>query len=577
MKTKYIIASLALLGVAATSCKDEMDYKEYTVADRDYIIATTGRVGGFMTQLYRAVDYDFGNFSNGAMAACATDEAEYSHIGNAIEDFYNGGWTPSNAKGSNWTSMYTVIQAANHFLENFQELTFPDEVLDPQYTALMHQYNNYQYEARFLRAYFYFILNRQYGGVPLIDHEMSLEETNSLSRNTSDEIFDFIFKECNDIKDKIIVDYSDLGQFALGEAETGRADKIAVLALRARAALYWASPLFNPDNDQTRWTTAANYYKELMDQCDEQGKRLTPQYRDLWAGDSFSKITIRRELLFCYRYYRNSTSGDNLVETNNYPVGVEGGTGGTCPTQNLVDAYEMKNGKAIGEEGSGYNEANPYNNRDPRLGFTVAVNGDKWPTYRSNLPALEMFYGGRNATPLANASTTGYYLKKLCNGAIDLGPASGFTASRHTYLNFRLGGAYLDYAECLFKATGSADGQLEGHTETARSLVNKVRARTSVKMPAITASGEQFWQKYQNERFVELAFEGHRFWDVRRWKEGSKFFTSITRMHITKDDAGKLSYRREVVSRQWDEKMNLFPIPQTEIIKNPNLTQNPGW
>ena len=185
MKTKYIIASLALLGVAATSCKDEMDYKEYTVADRDYIIATTGRVGGFMTQLYRAVDYDFGNFSNGAMAACATDEAEYSHIGNAIEDFYNGGWTPSNAKGSNWTRMYTVIQAANHFLENFQELTFPDEVLDPQYTALMHQYNNYQYEARFLRAYFYFILNRQYGGVPLIDHEMSLEETNSLSPTSS--------------------------------------------------------------------------------------------------------------------------------------------------------------------------------------------------------------------------------------------------------------------------------------------------------------------------------------------------------------------------------------------------------
>ena len=164
---------------------------KYTVDDREYIIATTGRVGGFMTQLYKAVDYDFGNFSNGAMSACATDEAEFSRPGNTIEDFYNGGWSPANAKGSTWNSMYTVIQAANHFLENFQELTFPDQVLDPKYTALMHQYQNYPYEGSFPPCIL--LLYPQPSGygefVPLIDHYMDAAGANSLSRSTSDEIF----------------------------------------------------------------------------------------------------------------------------------------------------------------------------------------------------------------------------------------------------------------------------------------------------------------------------------------------------------------------------------------------------
>lgn len=587
MKTKYIIASLALLGVAATSCKDEMDYKEYNVVDREYIIAETGRVGGFMVQLYRAVPYDFGNFNAGAMSACATDEAEYSRLGNSIEDFYNGGWSAANPKSSNWSNMYTAIVAANNFIDNFQELDFPNQVLDPIYAALMHQYHNYVYEARFLRAYYYFVLVRQYGGVPLIDHEIPAAEANSLKRNTSDEIYDFIFKELTAIKDEIIVDYSDLGEFSTGDAETGRADKIAVLALRAHAALYWASPLFNPSNDTERYKIAADYHKELMEQCAAQKKSLANSYSGLWAADNYTKAPLRRELLFCYRYYAKSSDGDNLVETNNYPVGpgIENGNGGACPTQNLVDAYEMKNGKAIDEPGSGYDPKNPYKNRDPRLGFTVAVNGDKWPSYKPATFKLETFYNGANGQPTANATTTGYYLKKLLNGAIDLGPTSGFKLARHTYLNFRYGGALLDYAECLFKATGSADGQLAGHTMTARQCVNTVRGRNGVKMPAITVDGDEFWAKYQNERFVELAFEGHRFWDVRRWKEGSKYFTSITRMHITRERTGgtdekpvyTLTYTPEKVARQWDEKMNLFPIPQTEIAKNPNLEQNPGW
>lgn len=572
MKTKYLILPLLTLGITVASCKDDMDYHEYNVVDKDFIELNFGNVGGFMTQMYKAMPYDFGNFSGGAMQAAATDEAEYSKIGNAIEDFYNGGWTPTNAKSTYWNNMYIVIQAANHYIDKWQGLNFDELVLNPDYAGQMHRYENYIYEARFLRAYYYFILNRQYGGVPIIDHEMSAAEINSISRNTSDEVFEFIISECNDIKDKIIANYADLGDYAITQTESGRAGKIAVLALRARAALYWASPLFNPEGNMERYKTAADYYKELFDVCAEQGKGLTANYADLWDANSFNNATIEKELLFCTRYY-SSANGDHLVESNNYPVGIEGGTGGTCPTQNLVDAYDMLNGKGINEAGSGYDPKNPYAGRDPRLAATVAVNGDVWPTYQSN--KLQTYHGGVNGQPLANATTTGYYLKKLCNGALSLESNGRVTNSFHTYLNFRYGGALLDYAEAVFKYTGNPDATIAGHTMTARQAVNMIRSRAG--MPDITETGDAFWAKYQKERFVELAFEGHRFWDVRRWKEGPKYFSSITRMNITLNADGTYTYTPQQVSRQWDDKMYFYPIPQTEISKNGNLKQNPGW
>ena len=568
---KIIIGALATLALA--SCNDQMEYKEYNIYDKDYITKNFGNVGGFMTDIYNTVDYDFGNYSGGAMQASATDESMYSKLGNAIEDFYNGAWSPSNAKGSIWSSMYSGIKVCNHVLEQMQGLTFDELVLNKDYTQQMHRYQNYQYEARFMRAYFYFALVRQYGGVPLVTTEISAEEANSIARSSADDIFKFIIDECNDIQNKIIADYSDLGDYALGTEESGRADKLAVLALKARAALYWASPLFNANNDKERYHTAATYTKELLTAAEARGKGLTDKYADLWDAASFNTPTIMKEILFGRRYYK-SASGDNLVETNNYPVGIEGGAGGNCPTQNLVDAYDMKtSGLSINETGSGYDAKNPYNDRDPRLAATVAVNGDQWPTY-SGAAKLETFQGGINGEPLTGATPTGYYLKKLCNGAISLASNSKLKESRHTWLTFRMGEAYLNYAEAVFKYLGSADATSVEFPLSAREAANKTRARAG--MPDLATTGD-FWTRLCNERFVELAFEGHRFWDVRRWKEADKYFKTITEMKLTKNDDGSITYNRQNVSRQWNEKMYLFPIPQTERMKNPNLTQNPGW
>lgn len=146
----------------------------------------------------------------------------------------------------------------------------------------------------------------------------------------------------------------------------------------------------------------------------------------------------------------------------------------------------------------------------------------------------------------------------------------------HNWVTFRTGELYLNYAEAAFKATGSADVVPEGGKMSAREAVNVVRVRVGMPELAVGLSTDAFWKKYENERFVELAFEGHRFWDLRRWKQGDKL-KSITEMKITKNVDGTFTYTRKTVSRQWDDKMYLFPIPQSERLKNPNLTQNPGW
>lgn len=572
---KIVIGTTAMLTLA--SCSDRMEYKEYNVYDKDYITQNFTRIGGFMTNLYNMVDYDFGNFSSGAMLASASDECEYSQMGNAIEDFYNGAWSPSNAKESlpsGWTKMYQGIATANAFLDEFQDATFDELMLNTDYNAQMHRYRNYQYEARFMRAYYYFNLVKAYGGVPLIDHVMTAEEVNQLSRSSADEIFKFIIAECDDIKDKIVENYSDLGQYALDTEETGRADRLAVLALKARAALYWASPLFNSAGDTERWHRAALYTKQLIDACEVRGKGLAANYGDLWSARAHNTANIAKEVIFGRRY-NSSSAGDHVVEGYNYPVGIEGGMGGNCPTQNLVDAYDMKNGLPIGDADSGYDEANPYDNRDPRLAVTIAKNGDVWPTYQT--AALQIWQGGANGEPQTNASPTGYYLKKLCNGSISLASNSTVQNATHMWLTFRMGEFYLNYAEAVFRYLGSADATSSELPMSALEATNMTRQRAGVGLLPTGMDNATFWTRYQKERMVELAFEGHRFWDVRRWKEADKFLTSITEMKLTRNADGTITYTRKNVARQWSEKMYLFPIPQAECIKNPNLTQNTGW
>ncbi|WP_278984393.1 RagB/SusD family nutrient uptake outer membrane protein [Segatella bryantii] len=608
MKLNKNILCLALASLALSSCNT--DYNEYTAYDKEYIERSFTYVGGLMTKIYNDIDTDWGNLS-GAMLSSATDESEYSHDGNSVEDFYNGNWSAANPHQTIWSSAYEGITYCNEVIDNWSDMTFDQYKLNIDYEKQMYLYNNYKYEARWARAYFYYTLVRQYGGVPFKIHNTTGTEETALPRVTADSIFNFIASECDDIKDKIIEDYSAGAEHILAKAETGRANKYAVLALKAQAALYQASPLFTQgktdEEKKNLWAAAVIANKELIDEAEKKGYGLASSIDALWGKEYYSEAQSYKEIIWARR-----TASANTFESYNFPVGYSSGQGGNCPTQDLVDAFECTDGKSISES-SLYDPTNPYANRDSRLAKTVVVNGEAWPNdlaaYNSEHPTIETYVGGfhsrtGNAAGKSYATTTGYYLKKFCNPDQILRARSGVavTTSPHGWLTFRMGGMYLNYAEALFqyfKIAGNAnaadatamvtytDPQGDKHTvtipstQTAAKMASMTRTRSG--MPAFAAgmTNDEFWSKYKNERRVELAFEGHRFYDVRRWMEDGDKFMNIHRMEITKNENGSFTYNKVAFTRgdgKWQSRWNLFPFSQTEIMKSGNaIVQNPGW
>lgn len=562
MKQKRILFGLACMSLMV-SCAD-LDYHEYTTYDKNYVFTDFDRTAGVVTDIYSFLDSDIP--TDGSLCS-ACDESEYAWSWSSVFGYTDGRWSPSNPY-SRWD--FAGIRRANFFLTEYVNADFSELKYDKDYEAEMKRFNRYPYEVRFLRAYFYFNLARAYGDVPLITKVLTEDEANQVTRTPVADVFDFIVKECDAIleADQLPVRYSDLvGDAANGSStDGGRVTKQAVMALKARTLLYWASPLFNKENNSDLWRQAAQANKDVIDFCTANGISLG-KYSEIWGTNNWQA----GEMIFVRRV------GDmNWPETTNFPVGMENGNSGNCPTQTLIDAYEMQaTGLAWDEPGSGYDQTDPYAGRDPRLAMTIAVNGDKWPETNPN--PLETYQGGRNGLPLAGATPTGYYLKKYLDKTIDISTSTGSGSTRHNWVTYRLGEFYLNYAEAVFNYLGSADATDGTFTMSAVDAVNVVRSRSDVNMPGFPTglSNDEFTEKYRRERMVELAFEGHRFWDVRRWKDGASQ-KSIIEMQITKN-GDRYTYNRVPKPRYWDDKMYLFPIPDSEIRKNPNLTQNPGW
>lgn len=577
MKLNHIISGVALLALGLASCSDQMDYKEFKIDGDDWVKRDFDKVGKITTHIYRALDSDFGQMHSGASLCSATDEAVYSHQGNSIESYYNGAWSASNANGSTWSTCWDAIAYCNLFLDEYLGLEFPDHKLEKGYPDEMIKYNNYQWEVRFMRAYNYFRLVRQYGGVPLITSYMNAEEANGQPRVGTDEIFAFIDDECVAIKDTIIANYS--GAYNSLENEPGRVNNLGVLALRARAALYHASPLFSQGKSDSEvkelWHQAALRANECIKACKERGMKLANDYGKLFATANWSDAEAIKEIIFATRVAKS-----NNFEKYNFPIGMKDAGGGNCPTENLVSAYEMTNGLPITDPNSGYDAQNPYEGRDKRLALTVAVNGEKWPN-NLDKDALETYYGGVNSRSVTYGTPTGYYLKKYVNGETKIS-GSGVTQTEHTWVLFRMGQLYLDYAEALLNYTGKGYESVEDFTMTPAEAINQVRARAG--QPALPEGlgYDEFWNRYERERFVELAFEGHRIFDVRRWMKAPQFFKDIKVMEITKN-GDDLTFKPVVnptyiTRREWaGDHQYFWPIPQAEVLKSGALVQNPGW
>lgn len=580
----------ALAALTLVSCNQ--DYREVSVYDEDYVKTTFARTGGLISQIYTYLESDFGNYS-GALLASATDESVYTRTGNSVQGFYNGSWNATNnLDGGRWAKCWTGISYANLFLDEFNNEQFKEYEADINFKAEMFQYKNFQYEARALRAYYYFELVRMFGGVPLKTTNMNATEANALARSSADDVFKFIDDECAAIKDLIVEDYNkivDENGISMnlgGKIESGRVNNLFVLALRARAAMYHASPLFtqgkSEDEKKALWKAAVEANQEVITKCKLRQMKLVDDYASLFGTDNWTNST---ECIFV----RRNISASNSFEKYNFPLGMENAEGANCPTQNLVNAYFSVAGLVDAQGNPVIQDSqNPYSQLDKRFANTVAVNGEMWPASNDN--ALQTYVGGMHeANGVSYGSTTGYYLKKYVNNSTIIG-GSKANSFRHHWVIFRLAEFYLNYAEAIMNYTGSGYDK-SNYNMTAADAINVVRTRAGLANIADGLSFDAFKSAYENERFVELAFEGHRFYDVRRWMEAPKYFTTIQKMEIKKtadavydaDNAtvitpAQYSYEPKVLeTRQWNDRFYLFPIAQGEIMKAPNLTQNQGW
>jgi hypothetical protein len=558
MKLDRIFSLILACGVMV-SCVD-LNYTEENTRDEAWTYeyfenGIKNMVFDVYAQIYNS-EFD----SNSAyFLAGATDEAQYALETGAVNNYINGGWSAANPYSNIWTKSYTAIADIHMYLEKIDKTDISEWEYNSSYNNWKQQMEVFPYELRFLRAYFYFELLRAYGDVPLVTTTLTNAQANSIERTPADKIVKFIVDELDAIAPYLPVSYiTEPG------AEIGRATRVAAFALKARTLLYAASPLFNPSNDRSKWEKAAEACKFILDNADMWGLKLS-SYGSLWGHEAF----FNKELIF------GLGRGDsNTFEMANYPIGVENGASGNCPTQSFVDQYEYQdNGETFGKRYPGsidLNTVNPYEGLDPRFALTVVKNGDQWPSNGAQKKVIETFVGGFNASPKYGATPTGYYLKKYVDGSC-VTTADNQTSRRHTWIIFRLGEFYLDYAEAVFNATGSANDATYGLT--ANEAINKLRNRSDIKMPNFTEDGEAWVERYERERLVELAFENHRFWDVRRWKKGPQYFKSVQVATIS----SSLQLSRTTVNRQWNDKYYFYPIPQTELKKNPNLTQNPGW
>ena len=544
----YLLLCFMIISIG--SC-DYLEYDEIEKYGDDLIWKDRYRTRDFLGNVYNHMVTDF-NQVGGAVRASGADDAEEISSFYDIQKMNDGRWNATQTVDSRWTSLYEGIRQANLFLEKFDIENFKERQYNEDYKQQIEQFRLFPYQARFLRALLYFKLIKRYDHVPLVTKSLKLEEANTVKPSSYEEVTDFIISESEAVAPQLPITYE-----SEPFKETGRATRGAALALKARALLYAASPSHNPSNDIDKWKKAAAAAKAVIDAG---FYSLETDYSDAFNN------TESDELILGYR-----EGSANYFERDNFPIGYEGANkNGTNPTQNLVNAFEMKStGLPIDDPASGYDPQNPYQGRDPRLQETVIVNNSSWKGRK-----VQMWEGGLDGPPTTGATKTGYYLKKYVQEGVSFSTTNTTTA-RHVWVIFRYGGILLNYAEAMNEAYGPDNPADMGMS--ARQAVNKIRARAG--MPGFPGgmSKSEFREKYRNERRVEMAFENQRFWDIRRWKIGPST-TEIKGVDVIKNADGSFTYNEKTIeNRVWDDKMYLYPIPQSEIFNNEALKQNPGW
>ena len=585
------ILFIMIATVLMASCKkDPLNQTPDGKITLEEVFQDKNRTEAYLNTVYGNIPSYFWYYSFFAFMAGVSDEAQDADVGNNIGNiasaFNTGALNPSynpleafggQGKGiKRYETFWSGIRDANVFLANIPAAVVHSEDYRKRFTA----------EAKVLRAFFYLELIKQYGPMPIVEKpfEITFDYT-TLKRPTFQACVDFIVKDC----DEAIAEQQFPLRITL-ESERGRFTKAVAYAIKSQALLYNASPLWNPTNSVEKWQASAAMSKAAIQALTAGGQfRLAPDYGNYFLNSmDLSQNPQDKETIFEI----NETPNGTFSVINSIPSKSGMFKVGSTPSQELVDAYDMQ---ATGEpailgysdadhlvpiinnSGPGpqslYARARPYNGRDPRFYATVWYNGASYDNIGGAIHTIETFVGGKDQvlkTPPNRVNThTGYYLRKFIDPRLQSNQVHN---SR--WKKYRLAEIYLNLAE--------AENEANGPTQAAYDAINVVRNRAVMPNLRTGLSQAEFRDRVRRERRVELAFEEHRFWDVRRWKILDQSDKLVTGMEIIKNPTtGAFTYNRFVSERRnaWADKYLIFPIPLNEaaIIPDFNLNQNPGW
>lgn len=570
---RYIKKTLILfLGLALAGCsyldfdethnlKSKEDMYEYFSTTEQMLT----HIYSFMPQYLPFSQNANPNANNLSLNDAASDDAVYMHPLASIQYVNNGSWSPTMLYNDAW-NLFDGIRAANSFLEEIKKVDFSRYQYDNQYKNEMKKLKFFPYEARVLRAFYFFELARRYGDIPMPLTVMTKEEANQIGKTPFDQVVNYIVQECDACIPELPLTYiNEPGK------QVGRVTKGFAMAVKSKALLYAASANFNPTGDVEKWKTSA---KAALDIIELGEYKLTSKVAA--NDDDFEEVVM----------YRLNGEKD-LYELYNFPILLTEGNrrndlllASNFPSQNLVDAFETVNGYAVTLTVQGFvsddpkfDPQKPYENRDPRFYSTILTHGARIKNHTIDFSPNGLDY----IEPEQGGSPTGYYIRKYVKENTSFVPDAR-VAAKHHWVVYRYAETLLTYAESMIEAFGDPNYTDEEYIYSASWALNQVRANAGI--PDVKASSkEEFIKALRKEWRTEFAFEDHRFWDLRRWKCVGQPNMEIKGVSVKRGSDNSVIYQPKLVERRvWNNAMYLFPIPQDELYKNNNLLpQNTGW
>ncbi len=561
---KHLIYLILVVSIFS-SCEDQtINSVPLDLADASIIYGDSLKIIEYINNLYTYVPSGYGKFGN-AMLASITDESVFAPKSTSISRWISGAWGSTYNPDNPLASLYKGIRLTYVYRDQINPFII-DKIMVKEGRESTYA------QVQFIRALLNFEILKRYGGYPIILKTLDTPEETSIARSNFDECVNYIGNLCDSAAYYLPVTLTD--------ANIGRATKGAALALQSRLYLYAASKLYNnpdrPDNsvehgayDFNKWNKAAEASAKLINL--KVGG--SPVYSLSTLVNNYIFYTIKNPEVIFSKLSGNS----NGLEQANAPVGLHNGGGGNCPTLDLVNSYYKQDGTYF-DWNTSKDAQNPFLRRDPRFTYNILYHG---ALYLDN-HIIDTSEGGVDVTGSVNATTTGFYLRKFMNptakwwGTAASGP--------HPFIIFRYAEILLNYAEAMNELYGP-DADPKSYGLTARGAIQLIRVRAGLKgnldlkLYVATNDKDQMREHIYKERQLELAFEEHRYFDLRRWKLAETILNRpVKGVKIIKGTNNSVSYEFfETEERVFTPKMYYYPFTQTELNRNNKLIQNNGW